>query len=85
MHNIPNHRVENANVFNLVDELGQGHKVIVGVDVDELYGNSFWHSVKEFLIGKTPNHAMIVSGIDTSDPNNTMVVFTDPGTGKTFV
>lgn len=27
---------------------------------------------------------MIVSGIDTSDPNNTMVVFTDPGTGKTL-
>ncbi len=84
LHNIPNHRVENANVFNLVDELGQGHKVIVGVDVDELYGNSFWQSVKEFLIGKTPNHAMIVSGIDTSDPNNTMVVLTDPGTGKTL-
>lgn len=84
LHNIPNHRVENANVFNLVDELGQGHKVIVGVDVDELYGNSFWQSVKEFLIGKTPNHAMIVSGIDTSDPNNTMIVLTDPGTGKTL-
>ena len=27
---------------------------------------------------------MIVSGIDTSDPNNTMVVLTDPGTGKTL-
>ena len=84
LHNIPNHRIENANVFNLVDELGHGHKVIVGVDVDELYGNSFWQSIKEFLIGKTPNHAMIVSGIDTSDPNNTMVVLTDPGTGKTL-
>lgn len=84
LHNIPNHRVDNANVFNLVDELGQGHKVIVGVDVDELYGNSFWQSIKEYLIGKTPNHAMLVSGIDTSDPNNTMVVLTDPGTGKTL-
>lgn len=84
LHNVSNHRVDNANVFNLVDELGHGHKVIVGVDVDELYGNPFWQSIKEFLIGKTPNHAMLVSGIDTSDPKNTMVVLTDPGTGKTL-
>lgn len=84
LHGVKNHRVDNANVFNLVDELGQGHKVIVGVDVDELYGNPFWQSIKEYLVGKTPNHAMIVSGIDTSDPNNTKVILTDPGTGKTL-
>lgn len=84
LHGIKNHRVADANVFNLVDELGQGHKVIVAVDVKELYGNSFWQSIKEFLIGKTPNHAMIVSGIDTSDPQKMKVVLTDPGTGKTL-
>lgn len=84
LYNIPNHRIVDANVFNLVDELGQGHKVIVGVDVDELYGNSFWESVKEFLVGKTPNHAMIVSGLNTSDPNCIKVTLTDPGTGKTL-
>jgi len=82
--NVPNHRLAAANVFNLADELGQGHKVIVGVDVDELYGNSFWQAIKEHLVGKTPNHAMIVSGLDTSDPENTKVVLTDPGTGKTL-
>lgn len=84
LYNVPNHRMANANVFNLADELGQGHKVIVGVDVDELYGNSFWQSVKEHLVGKTPNHAMIVSGLDTSDPDNVKVILTDPGTGKTL-
>ena len=52
LHGIKNHRVAEANVFNLADELGHGHKVIVAVDVKELYGNSFWQSIKEFLIGK---------------------------------
>ena len=84
LYNVPNHRMANANVFNLADELGQGHKVIVGVDVDELYGNSFWQSIKEYLVGKTPNHAMIVSGLDTSNPDNLKVTLTDPGTGKTL-
>lgn len=84
LYNIPNHRIADANVFNLVDELGQGHKVIVGVDVDELYGNSFWQSIKEHLVGKTPNHAMIVSGLNTSDPDCIKVTLTDPGTGKTL-
>lgn len=84
LYNIPNHRVAEANVFNLADELGQGHKVIVGVDVDELYGNSFWESIKEHLVGKTPNHAMIVSGLNTSVPDCTKVTLTDPGTGKTL-
>lgn len=84
LYNVPNHRMTNANIFNLVDELGQGHKVIVGVDIDEIYGNSFWQSIKEHLVGKTPNHAMIVSGLDTYDPDCTKVILTDPGTGKTL-
>ncbi|WP_320973810.1 hypothetical protein, partial [Dysgonomonas capnocytophagoides] len=84
LYNVPNHRVADANVFNLIDELGHGHKVIVGVDIHELYGNPFWQSIKETLVGKTPNHAMIVSGIDTSNPDKPMVTLTDPGTGKTL-
>lgn len=84
LYNVPNHRLTNANVFNLADELGQGHQVIVGVDINELYENSFWQSIKEHLVGKTPNHAMIVSGLDTSDPDCTKVILTDPGTGKTL-
>ena len=84
LYQIPNHRIADANVFNLADELGQGHKVIVGVDINELYGNSFWQSIKEHLIGKTPNHAMIVSGLNTSDTNCVTVTLTDPGTGKTL-
>lgn len=78
---IPCTRQANANVFNLVSELSQGHKVIVGVDSGELWGNKFMSWLNDFFYGDTPDHALIVSGIDTSDPNNIKVVITDPGTG----
>ncbi len=84
LHGVPNHQLVNANVFNLVDELGAGHKVIVGVDVNELYDNPFWEAIKEHLVGQTPNHAMIVSGINTSNPDGVSVTLTDPGTGQTL-
>ncbi len=79
--NIPCTRQANANVFNLVSELSQGHKVIVGVDSGELWGNKFSAWYNDFFKGDTPDHALIVSGIDTSDPNNVQVIVTDPGNG----
>ena len=79
--NIPCTRQADANVFNLVSELSQGHKVIVGVDSGELWGNKFNAWYNDFFNGDTPDHALIVSGIDTSDPNNIQVVVTDPGNG----
>ena len=72
-----------ANVFNLVSELSQGHKVIVGVDSGELWGNRFLEWLKDFFFGETPDHALLVTGIDTRDPNNVKVIVTDPGTGET--
>lgn len=78
---VSNHQKYNANVFDLMSELSQGHKIIVGVDADELWGDSFKGWLHDFYYGETPNHALIVSGIDTSDPNNTMVYVTDPGNG----
>lgn len=71
-----------ANVFNLVSELSQGHKVIVGVDSGELWGNRFTEWLKDFFLGVTPDHALLVTGIDTNDPNNVKVIVTDPGTGE---
>lgn len=79
--NIPVTRQEDANVFNLVSELSQGHKVIVGVDSEELWGNKFMAWMKDFFMGDTPDHALVVAGIDTSDPNNVMVIVDDPGSG----
>lgn len=83
---IPVTRQADANVFNLVSELAQGHKIIVGVDADELWhnesiGEKFKNWLSDFFLGDTPDHALIVAGIDTSDPNNIQVLVTDPGSG----
>lgn len=78
---IPCTRQADANVFNLVNELAQGHKVIVGVDSGELWGNRFIEWLRDFFLGDTPDHALIVTGIDTSDPDNIRVIVTDPGSG----
>lgn len=84
---IPVTRQENANVFNLVSELAQGHKVIVGVDSQELWHNStmgeqFSNWVNDIIGNQGGDHALIVMGIDTSDINNIQVIVKDPGTGE---
>ena len=81
LHGISIAQYENANIFNLVNELAQGHKVIVGVDSGELWNNGFWKKMEDKFIGERADHALIVSGIDTSDPNNVKVILTDPGNG----
>lgn len=77
---------QDGNVFTLVNELAQGHKVIVGVDADELWHNDSvnekWTNwVNDFFGSQGGNHALIVAGIDTSDPNNVRVIVKDPGSG----
>lgn len=79
--NIPVTRQADANVFNLVSELSQGHKVIVGVDSGELWDSKLSGWLNDFFNGDTPDHALIVAGIDTSDPDNIMVIVDDPGSG----
>lgn len=72
---------EGNNIFNLSNELAQGHQIIVGVDADELVNptGSFGHDV---IFGESANHALVVVGIDTSDPDDVQVIVTDPGTGN---
>lgn len=78
---VPNHQQVNADIFDIMNELSQGHKIIIGVDSGELWGNSFIEWLRDFFLGETPDHAVIVSGIDTTDSNNIMVYVTDPGNG----
>jgi len=82
LHGIPVHRDMDANVFNLAIELSEGHKVIVGLDSGELWHtHTVLQSISEtFGIGQA-DHAVIVSGIDTTDPDHPRVIVTDPGTG----
>ncbi len=79
---IPCTQTDGANVYDLVNELSQGHKVIVGVDSGELWSDSIWDWLKDIFLGDTPDHALIVAGIDMTDPDNPMVIVTDPGTGQ---
>ena len=78
---IPVHRYMDANIFTLVSELAQGHDVIIGVDSGELWNNGFAERMEDKLIGGRPDHALLVSGLDTSDPNDIQVIVTDPGSG----
>ncbi len=78
LHGVGVSQYDNANIFNLVNELAQGHKVIVGVDSGELWEDNIFDKVFE---DQAADHALIVSGVDTSDPNNIKVILTDPGTG----
>lgn len=79
---IPCTQSVDANIYDLVNELSQGHKVIVAVDSSELRENNLFNWLNDSIMGETPDHALIVAGIDMSDPNNPMVILTDPGTGE---
>lgn len=70
-----------ATVYDLVSELAKGHKIIVGVDSGELWDNGLIEWLEDFFIGDAPDHALIVAGIDWTDPANPQVIVTDPGTG----
>ena len=82
------HQVIGSNMFDLTNELAQGHRVIVGVDANELwYNNSITDKMRNWfddVTGKQGgNHALIVAGVEVNpkDPNDVNVVLTDPGSG----
>jgi hypothetical protein len=77
-------------VYDLVNELSQGHRVIVALDANELWAdrdNDLWKQTKEWFTdvfkGETPNHALVVAGVEVNptDPDDVKVILTDPGTG----
>lgn len=75
----------NCNAFNLANELAQGKRVIVSVDSGELWAGSplekFFETAEDALDVGGADHAVVVSGLDMSDPDNPMVTLTDSGTG----
>jgi hypothetical protein len=83
LHGIPIHRYQDANVIHLAQELAAGHKVIMAVDSKKLLVNSSLLSdVMDWLGLAEADHAIIVTGIDTRDPNDLRVIINDPGTGE---
>lgn len=81
LHGVDVNRYENANIITLTSELAKGHKVIIGVDSGELWNHGLLEGLEDKLGFQQPDHALIVSGIDTSDPDHVKVVLTDPGSG----
>jgi hypothetical protein len=71
LHGVGVTHYDHASQFDLAHELAQGHKVIVGVEAGTLWNN-----------GQHGGHAIVVSGIDTSDPQHVLVQVSDPGTGE---
>lgn len=68
------------NIFNLANELAQGHQIIVGVDSGEL-NNPFLEYGEDYTTGERADHALVVVGVDTSNPDDVKVIVTDPGNG----
>jgi len=86
LNGVPCTQHSNATIYDLTSALAQGEKVIIGVDSNELWNNGplsqFVNQATDQLSGEQANHALIVAGIDTSDPNDVQVILTDPGTGE---
>lgn len=84
---IPNHSVAGASVADLANELAQGHGVIVPVDSHELWDNGPFSDLRLWLSSNfnmdfgdpCANHAIVVAGIDVSNPGNPIVIINDSG------
>jgi hypothetical protein len=74
------HSHHGAGLPQALEELGQGHKVIVGVDADELWHSDNWilNGLKD-LMGKSPNHALVLEEVRMNEQGHAVVVVADPG------
>ena len=81
LHGVGVNQYVNGNIFNVINELAQGHDVIMGVDSGELWRYGLYEKFEDRILGPRADHALIVSGINTEDPKNIKVIITDPGTG----
>lgn len=82
---VSNHRVENASIGQLLGELQEGHRVIVGLANDHATPSGplldLFHSLQERLgLGShgTPSHAVSIKEVDVSDPQHPQIILHDP-------
>jgi len=62
---------------SLVSELAQGRKVIVSVDSGEIWRTDWFF--EDWINPNGADHAIVLTGIDMSDPSNPKVYINDPG------
>lgn len=84
------HQQMNATVYDLINELAQGRRVIIGVDSGELWAfrdndenAQLAEEFEDSINSQGADHALIVAGIEVNpdDPDDVKVILTDPGTG----
>jgi len=85
---IPTHSVANASIEQLASELQAGHGVVVGINSGQLWDQGPMADFWNWVIGafgfdnatfSPADHAIVVTGIDYSDPQNPMVIINDSG------
>lgn len=85
---IENHTVTNATIADLASELQQGHGVIVSVNSSQLWETGPLAEMKSFIYktlgidnpeSMPADHAITVTGIDMTDPQNPQVIINDSG------
>jgi hypothetical protein len=77
LHGIDCHvQMEGATVEDLISELSQGHKVLVGVDSGELLDQDY--PLEDFF-HQSADRAIWVTGIDTGDPDHPKIIINDSG------
>ena len=88
IYEVPNHTVMGATIEQLSSELQQGHGVIVGVNSSELWDQGVLNEIKQFFNDafgldtsdlNPADHAVVVTGIDFSNPDCPMVIMNDSG------
>jgi hypothetical protein len=77
LHGVHAHLVQDGSVDSLTDELSKGHKVIVAVDSSDLWDASL--PLSHLFHSPKADHAIVVTGLDMSDPAHPKVVVNDPG------
>lgn len=88
IYGVPNHTVMGATIEQLAAELQRGHGVIVGVNSSELWDDSLLNKIKQFFYDafgldtaefNPADHAVVITGIDLSNPDCPMVIMNDSG------
>lgn len=82
--NVGTHSQHCESVYDLINELKDGHRVIVGVDSHELWAEPGSEEYEFYRNLTNADHALIVTSvnIDPNNPENSTVVLTDPGNGS---
>lgn len=76
LHGVDTHREMDATVGDIYQELAMGHKVITGIRAEDIWDAD--NPLRD-LGGEGANHAIWVTGIDESNPNDIKVIINDSG------